>query len=343
MPPKQTTQPPTKNPLNSLNDDIPIDYAFETVGSAKIEPPKWIIENVIPVGLTIYKSPPKMFKSTSLLHFACCVLGKNSTVFPQKFSKVIRPGPVIMLPAEATAGAIKFDAMFGLKIHILDTDPFYCQSDPMRFRLDNKDNMKELFYWLRRIKPSMVIFDPARNLHSADENDSGEMIAIAQPLQQFAVANDMAVIFVHHDKKPDAKAKPEDILKPENARGSGAWFGLADALLAQVVMNQASLSDETVADTKPIIKFGATLKRGAPILEDIELNLEWGLMKLDMTIASKIYNIIYDAGNGVSTGTLCEQTGHKGHNILKYLTYMNKHRIITNNNEHDLWEIERRS
>lgn len=333
-----TPQPTT---LNNLNDDIPIDYAFETVGSARIEPPKWVIENVIPVGLTIYKSPPKMFKSTTLLHFALRVIGKNSTVFPERFSKVIRPGPVCIIAAEATAGAIKFDAMFGLRVHILDTDPLYCQSDPMRFRLDNKENMKELFYWLRRIRPSMCIFDPARNLHSADENDSGEMITIAQPIQQFAIANDMAAVFVHHDKKPDAKAKPEDILKPENARGSGAWFGLADALLAQVVMNQAGLNDETIEAQKPMIKFGATLKRGAPILEDIELNLEWGLMKLDMTIASQIYNLIYDTGTGVSTKTVCEETNHKTHVALKYLSYMNKHKIITNNNKNDLWEIER--
>lgn len=330
-----TKPQPTKTALNHLNDDIPIDYAFEVVGASRIEPPKWVIENVIPVGLTIYKSPPKMFKSTTLLHFALRVLGKNSTVLPERFSKVIRPGPVVMLSSEATAGSIKFDAMFGLRTHILDTDPLYCQSDPMRFRLDNKENMKELFYWLRRIKPSMCIFDPARNLHSADENDSGEMIAIAQPIQQFAVANDMSCVFVHHDKKPDSKAKPEDILKPENARGSGAWFGLADALLAQVVM---PISEDT---EKPQIKFAAILKRGASILEDIELNLEWGLMKLDMTIASKVYNLIYDAGNGIDTEDICESTEHKEHNIMKYLSYMNKHRIITNNNKEGLWEIER--
>lgn len=327
--------------INALNDDVPIEYAFQTVGSARIEAPKWIIENVIPVGLTIYKSPPKMFKSTTLLHFALRVLNKSSTLLPEKYSKVVRPGPVCYIAAEATAGAIKFDAMFGLRVHILDTDPFYCQSDPMRFRLDNKDNMKELFYWLRRIKPSMVIFDPARNLHSADENDSGEMITVAQPIQQFAIANDMAAIFVHHDKKPDPKAKPEDILKPENARGSGAWFGLADALLAQVVMNQAELGDDTIDNVKPLIKFGATLKRGKPILEDVELNLEWGLMKLDMGIASNVYNIIYDAGNGISTEAICGMINEKERKILPYLSYMNKHRIITDNNKEGLWEIER--
>lgn len=331
---------PAKTPqattLNHLNDDIPLDYAFEVVGSSKIEAPKWIIENVIPVGLTIYKSPPKMFKSTSLLHFALRVLGKNSTVFPERFSKVIKHGPVVMLSSEATPGAIKFDAMFGLRVHLLDTDPMYCQSDPMRFRLDNKDNMNELFYWLRRIKPAMVIFDPVRNLHSCDENDSGEMVSIAQPIQQFAITNELAAVFVHHDKKPGEKAKPEDILKPENARGSGAWFGLADALLAQVVLPLTEVSE------KPQIKFAATLKRGQSILEDIELNLEWGLMKLDMTIASAVYNLIYDAGNGISTKSLCEQTDHKEHVVLKYLSYMNKNRIITDNTQNGMWEIERR-
>ncbi len=334
MPPKEPAKPSV---LSGLNDDIPIEYAFETVGSSKLEPPKWVIKNVIPVGLTIYKSPPKMFKSTTLLHYACRVIGKTSTVMPEHLSEVIRPGPVCMIATEVTAGSVKFDAMFGLRVHILDTDPFYVQTDPMRFRLDNKDNVKELLYWLRRIKPSLFIVDTFRNSHSMDENDAGEMVALVQPLQQYAIANDMACVLVFHDKKPDAKAKPEDILKPENARGSGAVFGLADALLAQVVTNNG------IDTEKPQIKFAAILKRGGALMEDVELNVEWGLMKLDMTIASNVYNFIYEAGNGVSTEEICMATDHKPHNIMKYLGYMNKHRIITDNNKEGLWEIERRA
>ncbi len=205
----------------------------------------------------------------------------------------------------------------------------------MRFRLDNKENVKELFYWLQRIKPSLFVVDTLRNSHSQDENDAGEMVALIQPFQQFASTNDMGCVFVLHDKKPEAKAKPEDILRPENARGSGAVFGLADALLSQYVMNQG------VETEKPTIKFAAILKRGTAIMEDVELNLEWGLMKLDMTIASTVYNLIHDTGNGISTDSICEITEHKEHNIMKYLSYMNKHRIITNNNRECLWEIER--
>lgn len=264
-------------------------------------------------------------------------IGKNTTVFPEQYSKVVRPGPVCILSGEATAGAIKFDAMFGLRVNVLDTDPLYCQDDAMRFRLDNKENVKELFYWLRRIKPSMLIIDPLRNFHSIDENDAGAMVEMIQPLQQFAITNEMALILVHHDKKPDKKDKPEDIVKPENARGTGAIFGLADALLAQVVINK-SLDTE-----QPEIKFAAILKRGKGIEVDITLNVEWHLMKLDMTIASNIYNLIYDTGNGVSTETICTETDHKEHVVMKYLTYMNRHRIITNNNKDELWEIERRA
>lgn len=325
-------QPHVPSAVNYLNSDTPINVAFDTVGDAELTPPKWVIKNVIPTGLTLYVSPPKQFKSTSLLHFALRTIGKISTMMPEHLSQCDRPGPVIMITTETTAGTIKFDALFGLRVHITPSDPLYCQTDPFAFRLDNPDNVKELLYWLRRIKPSMLIIDPLRNSHGVDENDAGEMVKLVQPLQQYAIKNDMACVIVHHTKKPPEKAKPDDILRPEMARGTGALFGLADGMLSQVVL--------TTDTEKPQLRLAGTFKRGIAISEDIDLNLEWAQAKLDMEKASWIYNRI--VRSPVTADIIAAELDVPVAEAMRYVNYMDKNRIIrrTSAANSKQWEVE---
>lgn len=262
------------------------------------------------------------------MHWATRIVGKNSTALPEHLSKVIKPGPVIMISTETTPGTIKFDCLFGLKVHILESDPLWCQCDPLAFRLDNPDNVKELIYWLRRIQPSLCVFDPLQNSHGADENNAGEMVKIIQPLQQYSINNDMAMVIVHHDKKPPEKAKHEDILKPEMARGTGALFGLADGLLAQVV---------TSMDTEfPQLLMAGKYKRGKPFTEEVELNCDWAAHKLDTEVASLVYNIIHDSP--ADTDKIADLLKLKDTEVLRYTHYMYKNKII-NKTPNDEWEI----
>lgn len=330
-------KPSKPSAVNYLNLDTPIEHAFQPVGDAQINAPKWIIKNVIPTGLTLYISPPKQFKSTTLLHWALRCLGKNSTALPEHLSKCERPGPVIMISTETTAGTIKFDALFGLRVHILSSDPLYAQTDPFAFRLDNPDNMLELLYWLKRIKPSMLVIDPLRNSHGVDENDAGEMVQLVQPLQQYAIKNDMALVIVHHMKKPPDKAKAEDMLKPDMARGTGALFGLADGLLSQIVTGAAK--GETLdEDALPQLIIAGTFKRGKPLWEEVELNVEWTKMKLDVEIAANVYNIILDAP--CTLEHVAKKLALELPNVLKYTNYMYKNDIIKKTANGKGWEVE---
>lgn len=305
-----------------LNEDYPIDYAFEPVGAANIEPPKWIIKGVIPVGLTIVVSPPKQFKSTFLLHLILRIIGKNSTLLPEQFSKVTETGPVIAIATETTAGAIKFDALFGMRTHILASDPFYAQTNPFAYRLDNEHDMIELFYWLKRVKPKALIIDPFRNSHSVDENDSTEIIKILQPLQQYAFKNDMAIIVVHHTVKRGEKSKIEEFLRPESARGSGSIFGIADGILMQMVLPHEEMTDEPIT-----VRWAGQFRRGSQWQEDVTPNLEWAKLKLDVEVAAKVYNTLNEFP--LNTQSLCDKLNMREVDLLKYILFMDKHKIIT--------------
>jgi len=330
MSPKRS-QTPTTSAVNYLNSDTPITDAFAIVGESDIIPPKWVIKGMIPTGLTVYIAPPKSFKSTTLLHWALRVAGKEtSTLIPEHLSHCDRPGPVIMIATETTPGAVKFDALFGLRVHITASDPLYCQSDPFAFRLDNPDNVKELLYWLRRVRPSMLIIDPLRNSHGVDENDAGEMVKLVQPLQQYAIKNDMACVIVHHTKKPSEKAKPEDILKPEMARGTSALFGLADGMISQVILDDKL--------EQPLVKIAGVFKRGASVLEDVTLNLEWTKAKLNMETASNVYNTLNTKPHTVKE--LASKVELSESEALKYINYMNKNDIISRTSTPNTWEVK---
>lgn len=316
------------NPLNYLNEDTPISHAFDVVGAADIVPPKWIIKGVLPIGLTMFFAPPKNFKSTVLAHWIAKILGKESTLLPEHLSQVVKPGPVITIATESQSGVLKFDMLFGLGVHILESDPLYNQSDPWAFRLDNPMNMKELFYWMDRIQPSLVVFDPLRNSHSADENDAGEMVAIAQPFQQFCIKREIAGMFVHHTKKADKKDKVEDILRADNARGTGSITGLCDGILSQVVL------DNTL--DLPQLRIAGTLKRGKPFQEDIDLNVEWAKLELETDIAANVYNIVLHIPS--TSEEIATKLEIKESEVLKYVNYMYKKKIIERRGKK--WGIE---
>jgi hypothetical protein len=326
--------PKLQSALVHLNSDTPVSAAFEHVGQARLIPPKWVIKNVIPTGLTMYIAPPKNFKSTTLLHWMLRLIGKQSTLLPEHMSQPIHTGTVIMISTETKAGKIKFDAMFGFNVNITEHDSLICQTDPFAFRLDNADNVKELLYWLRRIAPVALVIDPLRNSHGQDENDAGAMVQLVQPLQQYAINNDMALILVHHTKKPGDKAKIDDILDPNMGRGTGALFGLADGLLSQAVVSVPTVEEP---DEPYVLRIAGVYKSGTSFKEDFELNLEWARMKLDTTIASNVYNCVMDGAT--DTGQIAGSLALRETDVLKYLLYMNKNKIITRSSTGQKWEV----
>jgi RecA-family ATPase len=78
-------------------------------------------------------------------------------------------------------------------------------------------------------KLDLIVFDPFRNLHHGDENDSADIIQVMENLRHIRDVTGAAVLVIHHTRKPSAndKANPGMAL-----RGSGAIFGAVDGLIA---------------------------------------------------------------------------------------------------------------
>ena len=81
----------------------------------------------------------------------------------------------------------------------------------------------------------LVILDPIRRFHDSDENDSGEMTALIQQLQELSVVNNPAVIFAHHTNRSSNQMGLGDTA--DAARGSTA--------LSNGVRWQLNLSEPT--------------------------------------------------------------------------------------------------
>lgn len=206
----------------------PIEGTFIDLGRASREPPEWLIENLLPVGLTVVGGPPKSGKSGLEMAMAALVAGLDCKALPPDLSKVHNSGPVMGFSIEASAGELRYMVEEGMGTHVPDNESILIAEDPFAWQLDDADGQERLERWLKERQPRLVFLDPLRDLHSGDENDSGEMIRVLRPLQQWAKKQKTGVLVVHHTSKPKEGQREYD---PLSLRGSGAIFGLADAVL----------------------------------------------------------------------------------------------------------------
>lgn len=243
----------------------PVESVWQDVGEALIEPPEFVVDNLIPVGVTFVAGPPKSYKSAVELAAVLTACGVINSVLPPDLSSCPEPGRVLMLSSEATAGVLRHTAKHGFGVDIPNDMRLLAMSDPWRWRLDQLPDVRELLDWAEELDAAMICIDPLRNFHSLDENDSGGMIQMLQPLQQWAMKNKRAVLIVHHSKKlGEDKDGGKKTARADDMRGTSALFGLADAVLTVTPKN-----------SKGLINVDAILKRGEAWERTIQLGI-WG-------------------------------------------------------------------
>lgn len=246
--------------------DDPIESVWTDVGGAVLEEPRWVVRNILPAGITFLAGPPKSFKSTIELALALTVCGVQNDVLPAELSDCPETGIVMGLSMEASAGVLRHTAEVGFKRTIPEDGSFLVMSDPWRFRLDQRHDVEELLRWVERIHPKMLFIDPLRNCHSLDENDSGGMVMMLQPIQQYAVKMGLAVVIVHHSKKLGDKDGATRNANANDMRGTSALFGMADAVLT------------CTGKPNNTIYIEAILKRGEPWQKTFQLGI-WDKQK----------------------------------------------------------------
>lgn len=243
----------------------PVESVWADVGEAEIEEPEWLIKNVIPVGVTFFAGPPKSYKSALELALLLKICGLDNTVLPPDLMEAGRPpGRVLMLSMEAMPGVLRHTALEGMGVDIPNDMRFLAMSDPWKFRLDKPGDTAELLEWAEYLEADVIAIDPLRNCHSLDENDSGGMVQMIQPIQQWAIKKKKAAVFVHHSKKiGDDKSGEKRMANANDMRGSSALFGLADAVLS------------VTAKGRGLVHVDAILKRGEAWQRTIQLGM-WG-------------------------------------------------------------------
>lgn len=225
----------------------PIDGHFTDLFAAQKRPPVWIIDQLIPAGLTIMVGPPKdAFKSTISMACACIVAGFPTTALPADWIRKTR-GPVMVFSYEADAGELRETVEKGLGVQGVAEERIIIADEPDTFRLDDEDGVAQLLHWLDERKPALVILDPLANFHTLDEKDASKMIHILTPLRRWAKQHDCGFVVVHHTRKLPGNESTRNY-RADDARGTSAIFGLCDAILT--ITPNADKKYELVIDAK---------------------------------------------------------------------------------------------
>lgn len=271
----------------------PIEGIFVDVARAELVPPSWILENLLPPGLTFLAGPPKSKKSTITAAAAALVAQYPCRALPENLSIVRKPGPVMWLSAEALAGEIRHMMEDGLSIGRLEPrEAILVAETPWDFRLDDPGAQDKLLYWLGKRDPRLLIIDPLRDFHGLEEKDSGGMNRLLRPIRQWAVKHDSAVIIVHHTKKLEDKETTYSAL---DMRGTTALFGIADGVLMLTPRGKESEGRIHVQATfkraqgweKEIVLSAYGTQEATEVLSDIDTNVTT-LMALGCTDVSEI-------------------------------------------------------
>lgn len=220
--------------------DEPTVGTFTDLSTAVMVPPKWIIKDLLPVGLTFIAGPPKSEKSTLTMAISLLSAGAACKALPPFLSEVENGGPVMMFSYEATAGELRHMAEEGLKCAVPGDESILIADDPWKFRLDDPDGISTLLHWLRMKDPRICILDPLRDFHQQEEKDSGAMNRMLRPIRQWAVEHDSSLIIVHHTKKKDDDSRPT--YGTNDLRGTSALFGIADCVLVLTPFKDRSVS-----------------------------------------------------------------------------------------------------
>lgn len=246
------------------DDSLPIESAFVDVHYAKPESPDFVINEVLPVGLTVMSGPPKKaFKSLqAILYSTLCARWKTNALPP--WIRAIHTGPTLLISYEASAGVIHYILEHDLRIK---TEPgvIFVAHNAFKFQLDNDEQANLMLDYMYSKMPVLTVFDPFRNMHGLDENDSTTISRLLSPIVQFTHETNSAGLLIHHVNKP---SEGKDKSSFYNMRGSSALQGLADGLI-------------TIEDTKVEgnIIINATFKRGLSYRRTIHLGVPgfgWG-------------------------------------------------------------------
>lgn len=222
--------PPNQEEAPGLTQDIRAFVGEDEPDQEDVASPQdWIVPDFVPrSALTILGGPPKIGKTFLLLDMALAIA--RGELFCGHWPTF--QGKVLALLEEDTKRRIRMRLWRLARGRGVDPRSFQGSvrlAAMTGFRLDSELMLKKLEQEISMYKPDVLLIDALARVHSADENDRTAMRAVTVPLQHICSQYGIAVVLVHHFKKPglgDEKKRSGDLL-----RGSSDLLALARSVI----------------------------------------------------------------------------------------------------------------
>ena len=197
-------------------------FTLPTLTDEDKKPPEFLVDGIIPVGMTFLSGAPKIRKSFLALQLAAAVA--NGTEF---LERVTRKCDVVYFDLEGSKSRISTRA--AAMGFTLPENLFISNETPSKLSAGLTVDIREL----HRQRPSIRLFivdtySRARGItksYGANAYDSD--VSLLEPIQRAAIEDNIAVLFVHHDRKGAASA----VDAFERLSGTMGISGSADCVL----------------------------------------------------------------------------------------------------------------
>jgi len=188
-------------------------------------PPEWLIDQLWTLGaFGLVGAEPKSWKSYLTLYLAICVASGRRAF--DRFDA--RQGRVVIFAAEGGTGLLRRRAgelCRGMGIAI---PPDLDAIDLPVLRLDDPTMVARVLATVRTVRPSLLVLDPLRELHTLDENDAATVATLLGPLRTLQ-REGCAVQVVHHmGKAGEGRGSKRG---GQRLRGSSALHAATDSAL----------------------------------------------------------------------------------------------------------------
>lgn len=196
---------------------------------------EWTVRNLIEQGtFVVLGGEPKTSKTWAGLEIALSVASGTDVFNHYEFTTFRKPRCVFMfllednednvqarMTALAAAKGLSVEDLTGLPLYLLCREP-----------LDIEEQATEIIRIVQHYHDDplggLIIIDPLRNAHSADENDSTSMKRVLSECLRIRNETGFSIIINHHFKKMAAK----DQESPGNAmRGTSSLYGAVDGII----------------------------------------------------------------------------------------------------------------
>lgn len=217
-------------------------------------PARWVVQDLIPLGTIIaLTGDANTYKTFLTQSMAACVA--SGSPFLDHFPTA--KGKALIVDEENHRMHIK-DRFKELGIAETPDIIFLSLNG---IKIDNPEHLEHLRELIEKEKPTLVVLDSLIRLHGGEENSASEM-SVAFSAMKKLVADDRAILFIHHHRKPQGFAKKSG---SQSIRGSSDIIAAVDGHLAIDRKGSDFIITQTKMRLQPEIKpFMASL---APTIE----------------------------------------------------------------------------